>query len=38
MAYLSSEIAQVGQTLDVDIRGTRATATIVDLPFYRRPQ
>jgi len=38
MAYLSSEVAQVGQALDVDIRGSRATATIVDLPFYRRPQ
>jgi aminomethyltransferase len=38
MAYLSSEAAVVGQTLDVDIRGTRATATVVELPFYRRPQ
>ena len=38
MAYLSSEITQLGQTLDVDIRGTKATATVVELPFYRRPQ
>ncbi len=38
MAYVNSEMAQVGQSLEVDIRGTRANATIVDLPFYRRPQ
>jgi aminomethyltransferase len=37
MAYVSSELAQVGQSLDVDIRGTRAKATVVELPFYRRP-
>lgn len=37
MAYLQSDIARSGLTLQVDIRGTRAAATIVDLPFYRRP-
>lgn len=38
MAYIHSPIAQVGQSIEVDIRGTRASATIVDLPFYKRPQ
>jgi len=38
MAYLQREAAQVGGTIEVDIRGTRSRATIVDLPFYKRPQ
>ncbi|MFO0011658.1 MAG: glycine cleavage system aminomethyltransferase GcvT [Planctomycetota bacterium] len=38
MAYIQSQIAQTGQPLEIDIRGTRASATIGDLPFYRRPQ
>ncbi len=36
MAYVASELAVVGSSLDVDIRGTRATAEIVKLPFYKR--
>jgi aminomethyltransferase len=36
MAYVASELAIVGNSLDVDIRGTRATAEIVKLPFYKR--
>lgn len=38
MAYVNAEIAQPGMAIDVDIRGTRAAAQIVELPFYRRPQ
>jgi aminomethyltransferase len=36
MGYLASELAVDGNTLDVDIRGSRASAQIVPLPFYRR--
>jgi aminomethyltransferase len=36
MAYVAAELAVVGNALDVDIRGTRATAEIVKLPFYKR--
>ena len=36
MAYLPQSLAAVGQELQVDIRGTSVTATIVPLPFYRR--
>lgn len=28
----------VGDTVQVDIRGTATSATVVELPFYRRPQ
>jgi aminomethyltransferase len=37
MAYLPPSMAVPGQSLDVDVRGTRIEATIVDLPFYKRP-
>ena len=40
MAYLngqdSSSIAEPGMELEVDIRGTRQTARVTALPFYRR--
>ncbi|HBE69278.1 MAG TPA: glycine cleavage system aminomethyltransferase GcvT [Planctomycetaceae bacterium] len=36
MAYVAPELASQGGTLDVDIRGSRASARIVKLPFYRR--
>ncbi len=36
MGYVASELAVVGASLDVDIRGSRATAEIVKLPFYKR--
>lgn len=36
MAYVHADAAQTGRTLQVDIRGTRATATVVALPFYQR--
>ena len=38
MAYLDPAIAVVGAALDIDIRGTRVSATIVPLPFYKKPQ
>jgi aminomethyltransferase len=36
MAYLASEMAVHGESIDIDIRGSRATAEIVPLPFYKR--
>ncbi len=29
---------EAGTTVTVDVRGTETSATVVDLPFYRRPQ
>jgi aminomethyltransferase len=37
MAYVPSEVSQPGTVLDVDIRGTRVSATVTVLPFYKRP-
>ena len=37
MAYLDPAIAVIGTVLDIDIRGTRVSATIVPLPFYKKP-
>ncbi|WP_308799272.1 glycine cleavage system aminomethyltransferase GcvT [Agromyces silvae] len=37
MAYVAPELAVAGSRLFVDVRGTRVPATVVDLPFYRRP-
>ncbi len=36
MAYVESSMAKLGQTVEVDIRGKRESATIVNLPFYKR--
>lgn len=36
LGYVSVEEAQVGNTVAVEIRGRRAAAKIVPLPFYRR--
>jgi aminomethyltransferase len=36
MAYLAAGAASVGTSLDVDIRGSRTTAHVVQLPFYTR--
>ena len=36
MALVSSEHAQIGTVLDVDVRGRRVSAEIVPLPFYKR--
>jgi aminomethyltransferase len=36
MAYIQSNLNQPGATLDVDIRGSKVAARIVELPFYKR--
>lgn len=36
MAYLDSQVATPGMSIDVDIRGSRAAGEIVELPFYKR--
>jgi aminomethyltransferase len=37
MAYVAPSAAEVGTAVEVDIRGTRHAATIVSLPFLKRP-
>ena len=34
MAYIESDTARLGQSVELDIRGKREPATIVRLPFY----
>lgn len=36
MGYVRSTFAKVGATVDIDIRGRAAAATVVSLPFYKR--
>jgi len=36
MAYVDPEHGAAGTDLDVDVRGTRVSFTVTDLPFYRR--
>ena len=36
MAYVATEVAKVGSSIDVDIRGSTVSAAIVPLPFYKR--
>ena len=36
MGYVTPAVASVGSALDVDVRGTKLSATVVPLPFYRR--
>jgi aminomethyltransferase len=38
MALLRPDVAEPGTRLEVDIRGRLEPATVVPLPFYRRPQ
>ncbi len=38
MAYLPAAYATVGTMFDVDVRGRRARAEVVPLPFYKRPR
>lgn len=38
MGYIHRSMAVVGQSIDVDIRGSKSEAQIVELPFYKRPQ
>jgi len=37
MAYVDPEFQAVGSGLQVDVRGHREAAQVVELPFYRRP-
>ncbi len=36
MAYVTAEVAAPGTAVEVDIRGRRVAAEVVELPFYRR--
>jgi aminomethyltransferase len=36
MAYVRPELASVGTTLDVDVRGSTLRARVVPIPFYKR--
>jgi aminomethyltransferase len=36
MGYLETEFAEIGNTVSVDIRGTRQAMTVTKLPFYKR--
>jgi glycine cleavage system T protein (aminomethyltransferase) len=38
MAYVPMHMTSVGRELDIDIRGRRAKAIVVELPFYKRPK
>jgi len=38
MGYVKPSYANPGAGVEVDIRGTRAPATVVPLPFYKRPK
>jgi aminomethyltransferase len=38
LAYLNAGNAEPGSRVDVEIRGQRYPATVVALPFYRRPR
>ncbi len=36
LGYVASEVAAIGSTIDVEIRGRRVRSEVVSLPFYRR--
>ena len=36
MAYVLPEFAKSGTVLEIDLRGRRESARVVELPFYRR--
>ena len=38
MAYVRPDLASVATPLDVDVRGSTLNATVVPLPFYKRPK
>ena len=38
LAFLTPSLARAGEEMEVEIRGKRAGARIVPLPFYRRPK
>ena len=35
MAYVDATLTEPGTVLDLDVRGTRVSATVVPLPFYK---
>lgn len=37
MAFVAPDAAEIGRRLYVDVRGTRVAASVVPLPFYKRP-
>ncbi len=38
MAYLPADRTAAGTEFDIDVRGRRARATVVPMPFYKRPK
>ena len=38
MAYLPADRTEPGAEFEVDLRGRRARARVVPLPFYKRPK
>jgi aminomethyltransferase len=38
MAYVPTEMSGLGTEFDIDIRGRRARAIVVAMPFYKRPK
>ena len=38
MAYVPMHMTEPGTELELDIRGRRAKAIVVELPFYKRPK
>ena len=38
MAYVPTAMTAAGTALEIDIRGRRASAVVVPLPFYKRPK
>jgi len=38
MAYVPTSMSQLGTKFSIDIRGRRAEAIVVPLPFYKRPK
>ncbi|MDP2973722.1 MAG: glycine cleavage system aminomethyltransferase GcvT [Candidatus Diapherotrites archaeon] len=36
LGYIAKEFGEIGQEIEIDIRGKRVKAKVVDLPFYRR--
>jgi aminomethyltransferase len=38
MAYVPSEVSSVGAEFDVDIRGKKVRAAVVQKPFYKKPE
>jgi len=38
MAYLPADCTAPGTEFEIDIRGRRARAAVVAMPFYKRPK